>query len=250
MTVPTSAPTTVPPAPTTMSTTAPPAPATSAEFRDHADVVWEPLVHHEFPRQLAAGVLPPERFRFYVTQNLLYLPDYARMLAAGAARSQDDRTLAEFTRALVNIVDVEIPQNQRLRDAIVALAGPVPEVEAGRAPATVAYTSWLSALAGSGDAVDIAAALLPCAWSYGEIARHLADTVVDHPVYTDWIAFFAAPEYAAVVQGLRSSFDRDLADCSERKRRRLADIFVTGCRLERQFWDQGLHATLWPDQHG
>ncbi|WP_159499036.1 thiaminase II [Microbacterium sp. 18062] len=224
------------------------APRTTAELREHARPLYDALVHHEFPRQLASGVLPPERFRFYVTQNLLYLPDYARMLAAGAARTHDDQTLAEFTRAVVNIVDVEIPQNERLREAIVALAGPVPEADTTKAPATVAYTSWLLAIAGSGNTADISAALLPCAWSYGDIALRLLPDVAEHPVYTDWIAFFASDEYAAVVNGLRTAFDRELAELSERERARLTEIFVTGCRLERQFWDQGLNATLWPDQ--
>ncbi|WP_291056110.1 thiaminase II [Herbiconiux sp.] len=233
-------------APIAPATTAP-APATTAELRDSVGGLWNALIEHPFPAGLADASLPLERFRFYVTQNLLYLPDYARMLAVGASRSPDGVVLAEYTEALVNIVQVEIPQNERMLATVLDLAGPGPAREGIRAPATVAYTSWLLSVAANGDANDIAAALLPCAWSYGEIARGLATGAVEHPVYSGWIAFFASEAYDAVVTTLRDSFDRELAAMPEPARRRAADIFVTGCRLERQFWDQGFTGSTWPD---
>lgn len=223
------------------------APTTTAELRASVGPLWHALIEHPFPAGLAAATLPLERFRFYVTQNLLYLPDYARMLAVGASRSQDGVVLAEYTDALVNIVRVEIPQNERMRADVVAQAGEGPATEGVRAPATVAYTSWLLSIAANGDANDIAAALLPCAWSYGEIARALIDDAVAHPVYSGWLAFFASDDYDAVVTTLRESFDRELAGMSESARERAAEIFLTGCRLERQFWDQGFSGASWPD---
>lgn len=224
------------------------APTTTAQLRELALPIWETMVGHEFPRQLATGVLPPERFRFYISQNILYLPEYGRMIAAAASRSQSPAELAEYTAALANIVGTEIPENERLRAAIVELAGPPTPLERDiMAPATVAYTSWLLAVAATGDAADVSAALLPCAWSYGELARQLQPITVPHPVYTQWIAFFASEAYDAVVRRLRAAFDRDLPGFGEAKRARLAEIFLMGCRLERQFWDQGLSGRHWPD---
>ncbi len=223
------------------------APATTDELRRVAGGLWNALIEHPFPAGLAHGTLPPERFRFYLAQNLLYLPDYARMLATGAARSRDGVVLEEYTDALVNIVAVELPQNERMHAAAVDLAGPGPESEGVRGPATVAYTSWLLSIAAGGGTEDIAAALLPCAWSYGEIARGLLPEAVEHPAYRGWIDFFSSNDYAAVVTTLRASFDRELAAMTETARQRAADIFVTGCRLERQFWDQGFTGASWPD---
>jgi len=224
------------------------APATTEALRALAMPVWETMIAHDFPAAIATGALPPERFRFYISQNLLYLPEYARMIAAAASRSHDLAALVEYTAALENIVETEIPENVRLRTAIEALAGPATELEAQvMAPATAAYTSWLLGIAATGDAADVSAALLPCAWSYGEIARRLAPHVVDHPVYAEWIAFFASDAYDAVVQRLRAAFDRELPAVTEAKRERLAAIFVMGCRMERQFWDQALVGGHWPD---
>lgn len=223
------------------------APATSAQFRVAVGSIWDSLVTHPFPRALADGTLPPERFRFYISQNIMYLPEYARMIAVGASRTSDLRGLEESTRAMANIVDVEIPQNIRMREAIVHIGGPVLDTDVVLAPATVAYTSWLLAIAATGSALDIQAALLPCAWSYGEIARRLIADSAEHPVYSEWLRFFASDEYDAVVVALRAAFDRDLLDAPEATRERLATIFLTGCRMERQFWDQGFTGIHWPD---
>ncbi|CAN5331326.1 thiaminase II [soil metagenome] len=223
------------------------APSTTEELRLSSLGVWNTLIEHPFPRGVADGTLAPERFRFYITQNLLYLPDYARMLAVGASRSKDTLGLEEFSAAITNIVSVEMPENERLRAAVVELAGHSPHIELVRAPATVAYTSWLLSLAATGDSNDIAAALLPCAWSYGVIATNLKPVTVAHPVYTDWIGFFSSDAYASVVTTLRTSFDRELQTMTEAARVRAADIFLTGCRLEKQFWDQGFNRIQWPD---
>lgn len=223
------------------------APATSEEFRIAVGPVWDSLIRHDFPRTLADASLPPERFRFYISQNIMYLPEYARMIAVGASRTADLRGLEESSRAIANIVDVEIPQNHRMRDAVVELAGPVTRTDEIMAPATAAYTSWLLAIAATGSALDIQAALLPCAWSYGVIARSLVADAVPHPVYSEWLRFFASDDYDAVVVELRTAFDRDLLAVTDATRERLAAIFLTGCRMERQFWDQGLNGTHWPD---
>lgn len=222
----------------------------SEALRTTALPIWKALIEHPFPRGLADGTLPADRFRFYISQNLLYLPEYARMIAVGASRSIGNRALTKSTRALVNIVDVEIPQNERMRDAIVSVCGPTTASDQIMAPATAAYTSWLLATAASGSALDVQAALLPCAWSYGEIARGLsalpsADGAP--PVYREWLTFFASDDYDAVVAALREEFDRDYASADASTRERLTEIFVTGCRMERLFWDQGFAASHWPD---
>ena len=62
------------------------------------------------------------------------------------------------------------------------------------APANVAYTSYMQALALRGGPLEIMAALLPCAWSYVEIAAALRErTDPTHPVYGGWVDYFSLP---------------------------------------------------------
>lgn len=219
----------------------------SAELRDGIDTLWTRLLTHPFVMEMAAGNLPPEKYLFYVQQNLLYLPQYARAIAWGAAKSTDDQGLRAFTRSLDNIVNVEIAQNQRLRDRVAQLTAVRHPHASVLAPATLAYTSYLLATAAQGDALDIQALILPCAWSYGAIATHLTGQVVDHPVYSEWFAFFAGADYSKLVENLRQEFDESTRSASPAQKQRLPAIFATATRLEAGFWDMGYTSAHWPD---
>lgn len=212
------------------------------ELRAGAGRAWSDLHDHPFVRGMAAGTLPPARFRFYVEQNLMYLPHFARALATGASRSTDLEDMATFASACGEVLEVEIPTNRDLLRRITDLA-PGPPGPAVMAPANLAYTSYLTALASSGGPAEIMAAIMPCAWSYGEIAAGIGDPA-PHPVYAEWIAFFAGDEYAAVVADLQSRFTR-MARTADRAA--LQEIFTTSVRLERGFWDMAWSVEQWPD---
>ena len=52
------------------------------------------------------------------------------------------------------------------------------------------------------------AALLPCTWSYADIAVSLRDRIAEHPVYAGWVGFFADPAYVELIAGRRATLDR------------------------------------------
>jgi thiaminase (transcriptional activator TenA) len=208
---------------------------------------WEALHAHPFVRGLADGTLPIDAFRFYVEQNLQYLPEYARAMAFGAARSEDIDTLRIFAGELANVIDSEIPQNRALCDRAIALGAADLGGSRGMAPATVAYTSFLVATAGRHGPLEVMAAIVPCTWSYGDIGARLRGSVADHPVYTDWVGFFGSDEYAEIVATMRRDFERLAAHADDVTVERLRDIFATGVRLEHDFWTMAYGQVHWPD---
>ncbi|MCR1784770.1 thiaminase II [Nocardioides carbamazepini] len=217
----------------------------SESARREVAQVWDALPEHPFVRGMADGTLPPRVYRHYVTQNLLYLPHYARAIAMAVAKARDDAELRRYADALANIVDVEIPQNRRLLDRVRDLCDEGDEGGEGAvamAAGTRNYTSYLLGVAGRCDVVAIGAAILPCAWSYGEIARRHASGVVEHPVYAEWVRFFATPEYAALVAGMRERLDADVAPLPPADVQRLSRIFADATRLEGEFWDMAMDA--------
>jgi thiaminase/transcriptional activator TenA len=206
----------------------------SARLRDASEPMWSELADQAFVRELAAGELALDRFRFYVEQNLLYLPQYARVMALGAAKSRDQRELELFTAALRQVIEVELPENRTLRDRVVELGAADRGGARQPAPANLAYTSWLLSLAFTRGPVEILAAVLPCTWSYGAIGRRLAPAAAEHPLYRSWIGFFGSDEYAGVVERMRADVD-ELADGAPLGP--LEAIFRSAVRFERGFWD-------------
>jgi thiaminase/transcriptional activator TenA len=212
-------------------------PATaSAALRAAGRDAWAAAVNHPTVRAIAAGTLPHPTFRGYFEQNVRYLEDYARAIALTAARSPDRPALDVLSRFLRQIVATEIPANlaflARLGGSADRLPGP-----AELNPVTYAYTRHLLHVCAQGSCAEGLAALLPCQWSYGEIARPLMAAPPDDPVYADWIAMFGNAEYDALVAETTGLLDR-LADPADAGLwARLSAAFSISLRCEGDFWD-------------
>jgi thiaminase/transcriptional activator TenA len=218
-------------------------------FRADCARVWQGLHDHPFIRELAAGTLPREKFRFYVEQNLQYLPEYARAMAIGAARADDLDTTRLFADDLSNVLGSEIPENRELLRRVLELGAEDRGGAVCMAPATVAYTGFLVSTAATGGVLEVMAAIVPCTWSYGDIASSLAaeGVVHDHPVYAEWIRFFGEPADGEVVARMRADLEGAAAAAGEAELARLSAIFTTSTRLERAFWDMAYGLEHWPD---
>ncbi len=221
-----------------------------ARLRADAAALWEALHSHPFVRGLAAGTLPLDAFRFYVEQNLQYLPEYARAIAIGAEKAEDLETMRLFASELSGVLEQELPENRELLARVLELGAEDRGGADGMAPATLAYTGFLVSTALAGGPAEVLAAIVPCTWSYADIgARLVAEGLVhDHPVYAEWIRFFGRPEYGEVVGGMTAGLERLAAGASEDDLRRLSAIFTTSVRLERGFWDMGYGLVHWPDR--
>lgn len=211
-------------------------------LRRGAGEVWESLFTHPFVQEMARGTLPAAKFRFYVEQNIMYLPELSRAMSIGAAKARDLEEMALFASNALQLIEVEVPTNRRLLERAVELA-PDARNPAVMAPACASYTSFLTSVAGRYGPTEIMAAIMPCAMSYGDIARSLGE-VAPHPIYSEWVGFFASDDYAAVVAPLVDALDAMPAPEDESA---LQEIFTAAARFERQFWDMGYNSTQWPD---
>jgi thiaminase/transcriptional activator TenA len=217
------------------------------KLRDACEAEWEALHAHPFVLGLRDGTLALDAFRFYVEQNLQYLPEYARAMALAVSRAEDVETMRVFAGELSNVLESEIPQNRELLRRTIALGAADEGGAAGMAPATVAYTSFLVGTAARGGPLEVMASIVPCTWSYGDIGRRLRDRTREHPVYAEWVRFFGSDEYAGIVSAMRRDFERLAAGVDERVEQRLRELFVTAVRLERGFWDMASEPAHRPD---
>jgi thiaminase/transcriptional activator TenA len=224
--------------------------ATVARFTDdllaQTAQVWEKVHAHPFVRGLGDGSLRVESFRFYMVQDYLFLIEFCRVLALGAAKSPDLETMGRFAALLHETLHTEMA----LHRAYAARFGITEaELESARpSAATHAYTRHLLHAAQSGSLGELAAALLPCQWSYAVIGRLLdrAAPRPHHELYAAWIAAYASPEFGELAAWLRALVDRLADGAGHAERARMAQHFIDSARYEFLFWDAAHKQEMWP----
>jgi thiaminase (transcriptional activator TenA) len=197
---------------------------------------WEAATRHPMVVAIGDGTLPHDTFRRYFEQNILYLEDYARAIALVVSRCPDEDGVVILGRFLARIVDEEIPANARF----LAKLGGDPDERRGveaMEETTYAYTRHLLAVAALGDCVEGLTAVLPCQWSYGELARPLLRRPPDDPIYSEWIGMFGDDQYDGLVGTTTGLLDRLAGSVDQRRLGELATIFDRSTRYEVQFWD-------------
>jgi thiaminase/transcriptional activator TenA len=203
---------------------------------------WATYVEHDFVRQMGEGSLPQAAFRTYLTQDYLFLIQFARAYALATYKS---RTLADMRAAkagLSAILDLEMELHVRL----CGRWGLSPE-ELEAAPehqATVAYTRYVLDCGQSGDLLDLHVALAPCVIGYAEIGARLAAEIgpalESHP-YREWIGEYAGEAFQSIARDARRHLDELAARAmTERRFADLAALFGKASRLEADFWQMGL----------
>ncbi len=77
------------------------------ELRRVTAPVWQAILEHPYLKELAAGTLPRESFRYYVQQDWLYLQEFTRAAALTAARCQDPQEMKFLLNWVEPLVTME-----------------------------------------------------------------------------------------------------------------------------------------------
>jgi thiaminase (transcriptional activator TenA) len=212
----------------------------SAQLRRAADPIWRAQHEHPFVRRVGDGTVAMDGFARYVRQDYVFLVEYARLLALGAARAPDLATMRRFADLAQSILGDEMELHRAFaREFGIAES----DLEAEEpAPVTRAYTDFLLRTATLGSFAELAAALLPCMWGYAEIGQRLAgrDPPPADPRCARWIATYADPEFEALAAWCRGLVDSLAADAGEAERARMRRAFLVCSEHELAFWDVGV----------
>lgn len=202
------------------------------------------ILEHPFLLGLVDGTLPEHRFRSYVVQDSLYLLSYSRTLAVLAARARTPGDTSLLAGSAASTVAVE----QELHGELLGLLGLTSEdvQTADPGPTTLAYTSFMAAMAYGDTFLVGISSVLPCFWIYAEVGEELARRGSAHPVYRRWIESYAAEEYAAFVASAIELADRAGAEVAPAEEARARLVFSLASRYEWMFWDAAWREEAWP----
>jgi len=197
-----------------------------------------------FNTELAAGTLAPERFRFYIAQDAIYLGEYAKVLALAAAKAPDPATVQVFAGDAAQAVAIE----QALHGRYLAEFGVEPKAMATAEPAPdcLAYTSFLLATAHQRPWPVLVAALLPCFWIYWDVAQAISRGAAADNRYQAWIDTYADPRFGEAVGTVVEIADRAADVASAEVRAAMLAAFARSAQYEFLFWDGAYNQRNWP----
>ena len=206
----------------------------------------EAMMRHPFVLGIGDGSLSKERFRHFITQDYVYLIDFARCLAMGTVKAPDMGTMSWFAGAVDHILNTEMELH---RSYCADLGITINELEATQhAPTTYSYTSYLLRVAQIGSFGELIAALVPCIWGYWKVGEMLAEVgePQDAPHYADWIRMYAGDESRIVALEARSICDRTAENAGQPELDAMREAYITCTRYERAFWQMAWDLEEWP----
>jgi len=208
------------------------------------DPVWDATVAHPMVEQLGEGTLDESPFRYWVRQDYVYLVEYARVFALGAANAPDLARMSTFAELLDSTINTEMDLHRAYAADFGISESTLEATEPS--PTTQAYTDFLVRVAATGTFGDLVAALLPCMWGFNETAERLdAAGRPDHEGYSEWIDTYAGAEFSDLTEWCKQLMDDVAEDATEAERERYRDIFETSARYEYRFWDAAWREEGW-----
>lgn len=183
-----------------------------------------------FVRGLASGDLDRDAFTWYLGQDLLYLREYARVLARAAALAPTVDEQRFWAAASVSCLEEEAALHQSHVDP----SGLEP------AASTLDYTEHLHAASAAGSYAVLVAAILPCFVLYTDIGVRWRGTFeADHP-YADWLTAYGDERFEASSATAARITDAAARAATPDVRAAMAAAYDRSMALELAFFDAPL----------
>jgi thiaminase (transcriptional activator TenA) len=192
-------------------------------WSDNAEVAAEVLAH-PFVRGIGDGSLPREVFAGYVAQDAYFLESFARAYALALARCRDTSTLLTLADLLAGV------RHELGLHASYAGSWGIDMADVQPLPATLAYTEFLLATAGTQGLDVIYAAMTPCMRLYAWLGTSL-DADAAGP-YAQWVQTYADPGFEETARSLERLLDEQAADTPA-----VRDAYRRAMELELAFFE-------------
>ncbi len=212
------------------------------ELRAAADRIWRKIFDHPFVVELFSGELPLDKFKYYIIQDYNYLITMYRCFSLIASKA--DYRLARKALELAYLeATTEMANYEKLLNGLGIAFDEV--VRAEPAPTNEAYMNYLTSTCALKPPVHGLVAVLPCFWSYAEIAekhRERLDSNANE-LYVEWAKTYTTNEYLQLVDELREFIDEYVKPHDKEE---LLRTFLTASKYEYMFWDMSYRMESWP----
>jgi thiaminase/transcriptional activator TenA len=212
----------------------------SEHARRQIEPIYNEIITHPFITELTDGSLNKEQFIFYIRQDALYLAEYAKILAAIAAKLDDTQQRNHFLNFSRDTIAVENALHgsylHHMNKALYFQPSPT----------CLLYTSYHHKQVANAPVEVAVASVLPCFRVYKEVGDHILarQKDVDNP-YKDWIETYGGAEYAQAVNYALEIGNALAEQSTEKVREQMTEAFMMATRMEWMFWDSAWRLEQW-----
>ena len=207
---------------------------TSERQFKHVKQIWDSYMSHPFILGLNDGTLDIEKFKFYLTQDYLYLLDYTKVFALGIVKSKKEEHMQLFGDMVQMIINSETDTHKSYLDKLNMTREAI--FATPTSLTTESYTKYMLSEAFEGGLAEITTAVLACSWSYKYIADNM-DKNADHGFYAPWVEAYASDDYTKGNDIIINLLDELTKDYTEEQLSYLDNIIWNCSRYEGMFWD-------------
>ena len=215
----------------------------SERLRKDAGNIWKKIFEHPFVTELYKGSLPIEKFRFYTLQDYNYLISAIRNFSIIASKSDTVKAMRE----VIEILHLEsVSEFRGYEKSLKELGYTLTDaVSIQPIPMNVSYVNFLLSTSSLKSYAEAITSVLPCFWSYGEIANYHKEKLKNNTIkiYVDWASVYFSKHYLNLVRKLRNLVDEAGNDFPYKK---LKSAFITASRYEYMYWDAIYNTKNWP----
>lgn len=208
--------------------------------------LWDSYLDHPFVKGMGDGSLPLEKFKHWLTQDYVYLVEYARLFAIGTGKATSLEMMQAYAKGLDGVLFVEMNLHREycasfgLSEADLLATEP--------SAVNLAYTSYMLSQAQAGGVENVSAALLACSWSYSYIGRALAEIsgALEGDKYGSWIQMYAGDEFTQLNDDAMALMNQIAEGKAGYELDKLEDIVLKTGYFEYLFWDMCWNQSTWP----
>ena len=214
----------------------------SAILFENVKDLWDQAAAKPFVVEMAKGILDPDRYRYYMVQDYLYLLRYVDILEC-IRESADDEKLDAFIGFVIDQVRkettlVHVPNMKKLG---------ITEVDAANSPQSpeiAEYASYMLSCVKQEGVLAGLTAQLQCSWVYAYIGQRMLETYPDEIAvspYKGWFEAYTCDDYTGANQKWIDILDEKAEGVEGEEAEKLCRIFRTCAGYENRFWDMLYH---------
>lgn len=215
----------------------------SERLRKDADDIWGKIIKHPFVTELYNGTLPIGKFRFYILQDYNYLIASIKNFSIISSKADS----IDSMREVIEILHLEsVSEFKGYEEFLRKLGYRVEDAENIKpTPTNISYVNFLLSTSSLKSYAESITSVLPCFWSYAEIAEHHKDKLSknENKLYVDWASVYLSEPYVNLVEKIKRLVDKTGETTSYEM---LKKTFITASKYEYMYWDAIYNMNAWP----